>query len=118
MIHLPESCAAWGTPAFAEVLARELAAARAELPLLHAMAHGNAIADEPITVSVRHAAAANEELRLRVSVFFASLIAGCSCADDPTPIDTLHEYCELDVTVARCSGEARIALRLDEAIEL
>ena len=32
-------------------------------------------------------------LRVKAGIFYTGIIAGCSCADDPTPIDELNEYC-------------------------
>ena len=46
-----------------------------------------------------------------MTVFIISgIIAGCSCADDPTPVDTTTEYCELQLEIDRESAETRVIL--------
>lgn len=47
-------------------------------------------------------------IHARVGVFFTGIIAGCSCADDPTPVDTQNEYCELRLTIAKATAEAAV----------
>lgn len=103
-MRLPESLRAWGTVDFATVLRRELAAHADELPLQQALAGTSNVADEPITVLVIAAEADEAMLRARVGIFFAGIIAGCSCADDPTPIEPQTEYCELVIEIDRASG--------------
>ncbi|GAB4126484.1 MAG: hypothetical protein Fur0040_09120 [Sideroxydans sp.] len=104
MLELPDSVRAWRTPRFEAVLRQELAQQAERLPLQRALAQGNALLDTPLTVTLLDACEQEGVVRVKVGVFFQSLIAGCSCADDPTPISALNEYAEL-----------LLALRLDSA---
>ena len=36
--------------------------------------------------------------------FDTSLIAGCSCADDPTPVEPQPEYCEVELQIEKATG--------------
>ena len=45
-----------------------------------------------------------EEMQIRIGVFFSGIIAGCSCADDPTPVEPLTEYCELLLRMDKQTG--------------
>ena len=65
-----------------------------------------AVADEPITVLLLTAEADAEQLRVKVGIFFAGVLAGCSCADDPTPVEAQEEYGEWLLTIRRPNAEA------------
>jgi len=111
MTSLPNSLAAWGTPDFRPVLKTELAALDAgRLGLQaglsvssHALDHGHE--------AVLLAAAENSDgIAVKVGIFYRGIIAGCNCADDPSPPGELTEYCELAITIARPDGRAHIQL--------
>lgn len=110
--RLPATLAARGRPEFADTLKRELAALPVDrLPLTQALRQGSHVLDQP--VGVRLIGADADQLRLRVGIFFASLIAGCNCADDPSPVEPLPEYCELLVEIDADSAEAIVSLLPD-----
>ena len=113
-IVLSEVLAAWGGDAFENVLKLELteklAEQKSELPLQAAMCHGSNVTDEPIGISVLGYQHLDNQLQVRIGVFFSSLIAGCSCADDPTPVQPIPEYAEMQVDIHLQTGEARISL--------
>jgi len=107
MLRLPDSLRAWGSPAFAATLKRELEPLGAELPLQRGLAAGSVALDERIEVMYLGADEEPERLRVRVGVFFAGILAGCSCAGDPTPVEPQNEYCELELVIDKASGEAQ-----------
>jgi hypothetical protein len=45
-------------------------------------------------------------IRARTGVFFSGIDAGCSCADDPTPVEAQQEYCELEVDIDQATAAA------------
>jgi hypothetical protein len=106
-LDLAAALAAWGTPAFAGALKAALEARGAALPLQRGLAAGSVALDERIEVMYLGADEEPERLRVRVGVFFAGILAGCSCADDPTPVEPQNEYCELELLIDKASGEAR-----------
>ena len=53
------------------------------------------------------------EIRAKIGVCYTGIIAGCSCADDPTPLDEHAEYCEVQVEIDRVTAEARFTLLPD-----
>lgn len=110
MLHLPDALAAWGTPAFATVLKRELAAQAATLPLQQAAAFTSVVLDTPPEVMFIGAEATAGPLSVRVGVFFAGIVAGCACADDPTSVEAQPEYCELLLSIDRSTAAATAAL--------
>jgi hypothetical protein len=52
----------------------------------------------------------DDGLRARVGVFFTGIISGCQCADDPTPLEGFPEYAEIEVTIQRETGVAKMRL--------
>ena len=111
-MRLPESARAWGTADFPAALKRELAARADELPLQQALSGTSAVADEPVTVVLLAAQADATTIHVRAGIFFAGILAGCSCADDPTPIEPQTEYCELEVAIERATGNASLSTAL------
>jgi len=106
MIRLSDSLRAWNTPAFDAVLKRELECAAAELPLQQAVTATSVALDDKVSVMVLGSEEAGGAIRVRVGVFFAGIVGGCNCADDPTPVEPQNEYCELQILIDRATGEA------------
>lgn len=113
-LNLPAAARAWGTEAFATVLAAELEALPADaLPLQAGLVATSCVADVPHRVRLVSAREQAGTVNARVGVFYAGILAGCSCADDPTPVEPQPEYCELDLTLDLASARARVRLRGD-----
>lgn len=108
-MRLPDSVRTWGSTDFAATLKRELASHTDELPLQQALSGTSAVADEPVTVVLLDARADETQIQVKVGVFFAGILAGCSCADDPTPVESQTEYCELRLTIERATGDASLS---------
>lgn len=106
MIRLPESLRAWNTPTFDAVLKGELERQARELPLQQALAATSVALDDAVSVMVLGAADEGGVIRARVGVFFSGVVAGCGCADDPTPVEPQNEYCELRLLIDKATGEA------------
>jgi len=49
------------------------------------------------------------EIALRIGVFYRGIIAGCSCADDPTPVEPVNEYCELNLRLDKSTAMATVS---------
>lgn len=113
-IHLPKSLAAEGSSDFSPALKHELEAQAARLPLQQALAGSSTVSSERIEVMViRHEADA-DRIRAKVGVFFSGIVAGCSCADDPTPVEARNEYCELLVDIDRRTAAADVRIVQDQ----
>ena len=52
-------------------------------------------------------------IRVKAGIFYTGIIAGCSCADDPTPIDELNEYCVVQLDIDLATADTTVTL-LDE----
>ncbi len=106
---LRRSVAAFGTPDFAAALRADLAALGPDaLGLQQALTAGSTALSDDIDVMLLRHSETFDGLHVRIGVFFTSVLGGCACADDPTPEDTHSEYCEIDITIDRRTGMARI----------
>jgi hypothetical protein len=47
---------------------------------------------------------------VKAGIFYTGVIAGCSCADDPTPVDELNEYCVVQFDIDRMTAETTVRL--------
>ncbi|MCU7816629.1 MAG: hypothetical protein KZQ89_06225 [Candidatus Thiodiazotropha sp. (ex Lucinoma kastoroae)] len=111
MIHLPKSRDAWPSTHFKTTLKRELEATDAgQLPLQKGLALSSYVSEEPFSVIVIDATDDATTIRVKASILYTGIIAGCSCADDPTPLDTQTEYCELQLEIDKLSAETRMIL--------
>jgi hypothetical protein len=68
------------------------------------------VTDSPfqaLIISVREDAGV---IRVKAGMFYTGVIAGCSCADDPTPIDELTEYCVVQFDIDRATAATTVTL--------
>lgn len=118
MTRLPEALGAWGKPHFATTLAAELERLGADrLPLQQGLSQGNYALDIPPHVMFIHATATQQAIHARVGVFYSGILTGCSCADDPTPVEPQNEYCEVCVEIDMRTGDATFSLVADSESE-
>lgn len=114
MVKLPESLKALDSPSFAEVFKNEVANLKAgSLPLQECITQGSFTNEGDVSVVVLSISKAPDVVSIKAGIFYSSVIAGCSCADDPTPVDELTEYCELLFDINRETSEVVISLLSD-----
>ena len=111
MLRLEAVLSVWGRPEFEETLKHELMQLGiADLPLQAGLTSGSQAIDRPISVIVKHVDDAGPVIRAWVGIFFKSVIAGCSCADDPTPLNELDEFCELQLDIDKMTAVTTVTL--------
>ncbi|MDX1796196.1 MAG: hypothetical protein R3219_05660 [Hydrogenovibrio sp.] len=110
MSRLPQTLKAWQTPEFKQIAKEEIESLEAKhLPLQAGLSHSS-YALEDFYVMVLSAEEMAECLKLKIGVFYSGIIAGCSCADDPSPVDEQTEYCELWVSIDKSDASAHFEL--------
>ncbi len=111
MMRLDNTLSAWGDRGFEHILKQELVLNAAHLPLQQGLSTGNYVADAPITATIINVIDKQGVIQVRVGIFFQSLIGGCSCADDPTPVSEINEYCELLLEIDKKTALTGVVLR-------
>lgn len=114
MIRLTKTLNAWGTPGFEDMFKGEVEQLDADrLPLQQALSTSSHVTDSQRTVTIIRTSEDEDLIHIKAGIFYSGIIAGCSCADDPTPIDEQNEYCVVHIDIHKQTAEATITL-LDE----
>ena len=111
MIRLAESLRAWGSPNFPSVLKDEIGRLDAvHLPLQQGLTAGSHALDGTHSAMVISVSDMPDYIQARVGIFYSGILAGCSCADDPTPVEPQNEYCEVLLSICKSTAETTITL--------
>ena len=111
MLRLSKALNAWGTAAFQETLKEEIERLDADvLPLQQGLSHGSFSDGKGLSVMIIAVSEGPQLIRAKTGIFYSAIIAGCSCADDPTPVDEQTEYCEVLLEIDKGSGETKVTL--------
>lgn len=111
MMVLGKTLQAWTTPAFTSVLKAEIEALDGDaLPLQAGLARSSHAITTGFTAIVLNATELPDALRVKVGLSYKGITPGCSCADDPTPLDEVSEYCVVQFDIDRKTGVATVVL--------
>ena len=116
MIKLTKALKAWKTPDFENVLKAEMQKINPELlPLQQALSQSSYVTGGDISVVILKVTETADIIRAKTGIFYAGIIAGSCCADDPTPICEETEYCEVQFDIDKKTGEATASLLKDSS---
>ena len=111
MLILTRTLYAKDSADLAAIFKQELAQQdRAHLPLQQGLRHGSSVLDTPLTVLMHGAHMTPQQLHIHAGIFYQSVTAGCSCADDPTPLNVHTEYCEVQVLIDTRDAQTTVQL--------
>ncbi len=111
MYKLGRSLVAWNTPKFREVFKQEAGQlGMAALPLQQGLSRSSHVSGDSYELVVLSATEEPLRILVKTGIFYQGIIAGCSCADDPTPIDEQTEYCEVLFEIDKKTAETKITL--------
>jgi hypothetical protein len=110
MPSFPRTLAALGSPALNEILRDEINALDSTLLPLQQGLTRSSHALPGFTARLLDVEPGPGILRVKAGLLYAGIIAGCSCADDPTPVDEITEYCVVRFDIDTASGEAGVTL--------
>ena len=114
MIRLVQSLAAWGSPDFKTVLKQELSQlGNSELPLQQGLSRGSVALDDNVEAMIISVSETDTVIRVKAGIFYQSIIAGCSCSDDPTPTDICNEHCEVLVKLNKSTADTTVLLIIE-----
>ncbi len=113
-VSMPQTLAAWrkgNASTLREAFIAEASRLQStQLPLQAGLARSSVVADSPFSVVLITAEEDMQQLRIKAGIFYAGIIAGCSCADDPTPVDEITEYCEVLFSINKANAETLVVL--------
>lgn len=114
MLQLTTVLNAMGTPAFAETFKSAIVEMDSTLlPLQQALAQSSYTDGANRSVSILDISDGPRMIRVKAGIFYTGIIPGCSCADDPTPMNEISEYCEVLFTIDKITAETQVKLLLD-----
>lgn len=108
---MQKSVNAWNSKLFCDVLKQEICALEPDaLPLQQGLSHSSyAIADK-LSVTILNIQDDTDFIIVKAGLFYTGVVAGCNCADDPTPVDENNEYCEIVLQLNKKTADAIINL--------
>ncbi len=111
MFYLNQSLLAWGTDAFNIILKKELCSINPDLlPLQQGLTQSNYAISKNLSATILSIKSDNNYIQVKAGLFYTGVISGCSCADDPTPIDEINEYCDVLLRIDKKTAEATVTL--------
>ncbi len=115
MVQLAKTLNAWGTPDFEDALKQEIAQIGTEhLPLQQGLSTSSYAIDDKLSVMILHVSEETGFIRAKAGIFYTGIIAGCSCADDPTPVNENNEYCVVQLDIDKITAETTVTLLTEE----
>ena len=111
MIRFAAALRAWGTPEFNDVLKREIEALEGtQLPLQEGLTSSSHALYERVGAMIIDVSDAGSVIRAKAGIFYTGVVAGCSCADDPTPLTEQTEYCVVQLSIDKATAETTLRL--------
>lgn len=111
VMRLQKSLNAWGSPDFKKVLQLEIEQLdKRQLPLQPGLTASSHVTDRPIQAMILSVSEAAARISVKAGIFYTGVIAGCNCADDPSPIDEQNEYCVVQLDIDRVTAQTTVTL--------
>jgi hypothetical protein len=111
MTTLNLSLQAWNTATFTETLKQEICSLdEKSLPLQQGLRYSSIANAESLSVTILDVTADDNDIKVKVGLFYTGIIAGCNCADDPSPADEITEYCVAEFSINRTTAQTVIKL--------
>lgn len=111
MIKLSNSLEVLGTPEFEKTLREEIQRINPDLlPLQQGLSQSSYVSNSAFSVMILNVTEMENDIVVKTGIHYSGVIAGCNCADDPTPMDELTEYCEVLFNINKTTAETTVAL--------
>jgi hypothetical protein len=111
MIRFTDALHAWGTPEFSAILKQAIEQMTGEqLPLQQGLTSSSHALDDKLEAVIISVVDEGRFVRARAGIFYTGIIAGCNCADDPSPVNEEREYCEVQLDIDKSTAVTTIIL--------
>ncbi len=95
MFYLPKTLAAWKSDNFNTVLKKEITNLDSDvLPLQQGLRLSSYALGDKLSLTILSVCEEDDNILVKAGLFYTGIIAGCNCADDPTPVEEYNEYCD------------------------
>jgi hypothetical protein len=111
MIKLKKSLAAWKNVDFKAIVQKEISLLdETSLPLQEGLSRANYVDASDLSILVLKTTETNTELQIKTGIFYQGIIAGCNCSDDPSPMASHTEYCEVQFSINKKTAQTEVLL--------
>ena len=111
MFKLPLSLQAFDSTAFNAVFKQEVCALDADLlPLQQGLQNSSYAISDKLSLTVLRVEQDEKKIKVKAGLLYNGIIAGCSCADDPTPTDETNEYCDVLFCIDKQNANTTVTL--------
>ena len=111
MFYLPFSLEAWKTASFKAVLKQEVCSLEAKLlPLQQGLQYSSYAMSDKLSIAILGLNEDATSIYIKTGLLYNGIIAGCSCADDPTPTDETNEYCDVLFCINKQTAKTSVTL--------
>jgi hypothetical protein len=111
MIRLARALDAWGKPDFNAVLKQDIEQLDVDqLPLQEGLSGASCVAGTDFDAIIISVAERGDVIRAKAGIFYKGILGGCSCADDPTPVEEESQYCVVQLDIDKSTAETAVAL--------
>jgi hypothetical protein len=110
-ITLENTRKAWDQAGLKQVFNEELRSLPVDaLPLQQGLRQSSIALNHALSATILKARQVGDDYIIHAGLFYTGMVAGCNCADDPTPQDEINEYCEALFTIDRRTGVTTVTL--------
>jgi hypothetical protein len=111
MIRFTDALNAWGTPEFNAILRQTIEQLTGEqLPLQQGLTSSSHALDERLRAVIISVVDEGRVIRAKAGIFYTGIIAGCNCADDPSPVNEENEYCVVQLDIDKSTAGTTVIL--------
>ena len=111
MIILSQAMKKLGTEGFNSALKSDIENInKSLLPLQQGLSLSSYVGSAQIEAIILAVSEQQDHILAKTGIFYSGIIAGCSCSDDPTPVDEQNEYCELEFSISKKNAKTKVKL--------
>ena len=111
MFYLRKSLHTWQSDEFNTAFMKEIADLNPDvLPLQQGLRYSSYALSDNISSSILSVLSENENILIKVGLFYTGVISGCNCADDPTSMNVNNEYCDVLFCINKKTAATTVTL--------
>ncbi len=113
-LRLKKSLSAWSSGElenFKQIFKEEITALdENSLPLQEGLSRANYADGSDLSVLILNIKEFPQIIKIKTGIFYQGIIAGCNCSDDPSPMASHTEYCEIYFEIDKKSAKTTVFL--------